>query len=814
MRTIRGALVGALLLMSVVTIPATAAQAAAPTAPYTAFTYLGDQAYPWKGALAFDGAAVNVTHHATSDAIAFSATWSDHSIVIDLYPKDATQWVAGTTYPLNGNGASASVGADSRGCSNHQGSITVLDVAHDATTHEMTSFAASYAIGCGTATPNMFGQVRWNSGLDYKAYGNDVSSLDFGWQGAGYDTAVKTVTITGRGTQGVKLSAASIGAANWGAYGTSSPGTFAITSDTCSNATLAYGATCTVGVKAHPTVRGPLAAALNFTSDANAGRLSVDLAVSGTDPRSASYPTSLSFGSVQVGKGLAKTVTVTGTGPSPISISTVQVTGGQAADFTITANTCNGATLAKNQSCTITVNAHPNRVGQRWGSLYINNNSDVSIFSVEMSLVGTGDAVGTYYPVSPTRILDTRNGTGAPKAQVGPGQVIHLQVGGHGNVPSSGVSAVVLNVTATAPTGTTYITAYPTGVTRPTASSLNVTRGVTVASSVTVALGTDGQIDLYNYTNSTHLLADVVGYYGKDNSLLDNYNIGGQLQGVVPERLLDTRYDLGAKLPAGYYVNVPVSYGASVNPHIKALAVNVTAVDPSGDGHLRTWNGNPYELPNASTVNYSRGKVVPNFAIVPVAPCDGCGSASGLPSIGIYTSAKTHVIVDIVGFFDDSTLADGLRFNPITPTRIVDSRESLGLAAPIGPAQTAKVTVPDTIATANTEGLALNVTAVAPTATTYLTVWPADAGLSKPTVSNLNPSAGQVIPNAVVTGIGSTKAFNIYNYVGYTNVVVDVVGTFYAYGGSAPAAQGAAGTAGKNPASIVRRYAPVMHNLR
>ena len=144
----------------------------------------------------------------------------------------------------------------------------------------------------------------------------------------------------------------------------------------------------------------------------------------------------------------------------------------------------------------------------------------------------------------------------------------------------------------------------------PTASSLNVTRGVTVASSVTVALGADGQIDLYNYANYTHLLADVVGYYGKDNSLLDYHNIGGQLQGVVPERLLDTRYDLGAKLPAGYYVNVPVSYGASVNPHIKALAVNVTAVDPDGDGHLRTWNGDPYALPDASTVNYSRGKVI------------------------------------------------------------------------------------------------------------------------------------------------------------------------------------------------------------
>ena len=316
MRTLRGALVGAILLTSAVTIPASAAQATAPAAPYTAFTYLGDQAYPWKGALAFHGASVNVTHYPASDAIAFAATWSDHGIRIDLDPQDATRWVAGTSYPLNGTGAQASVGADSRGCPNHQGSITVLDVAHDAATQAMTSFAASYAIGCGSATPNMFGQLRWNSGLGYKAYANDVSSLDFGGQGVGYDTVVKTVTITGRGTQGVRLNAASIGAANWGAYGTSSPSTFAITSDTCSNATLAYDDTCTIGVKAHPTIKGAWAASLNFTSDADAGRLSIDLEVVGTDPRSASYPTSLSFGSVQVGQSLTKTVTVTGTGPS------------------------------------------------------------------------------------------------------------------------------------------------------------------------------------------------------------------------------------------------------------------------------------------------------------------------------------------------------------------------------------------------------------------------------------------------------------------------------------------------------------------
>jgi hypothetical protein len=87
------------------------------------------------------------------------------------------------------------------------------------------------------------------------------------------------------------------------------------------------------------------------------------------------------------------------------------------------------------------------------------------------------DNQGAYYPVNPSRILDTRFGNGVPAAAVGPNSTISLQVTGRGGVPSTGVSSVVLNVTATVPTAHSYITVYPTGVTRPTASSLNLVPG-------------------------------------------------------------------------------------------------------------------------------------------------------------------------------------------------------------------------------------------------------------------------------------------------------------------------------------------------
>ena len=85
-------------------------------------------------------------------------------------------------------------------------------------------------------------------------------------------------------------------------------------------------------------------------------------------------------------------------------------------------------------------------------------------------------------------------------------------VAGRGGVPAAGVSAVVLNLTSTRESATSgYVTAFPTGKARPTASSLNYAKAVTIANSVTVPLGTNGRIDLYNSSGTTDLLADVTG---------------------------------------------------------------------------------------------------------------------------------------------------------------------------------------------------------------------------------------------------------------------------------------------------------------
>src|SRR5688500_1353963 len=80
---------------------------------------------------------------------------------------------------------------------------------------------------------------------------------------------------------------------------------------------------------------------------------------------------------------------------------------------------------------------------------------------------------GTFAAVTPTRLLDTRAGLGAPKAKIGSGKTVVLQVGGKAGVPTSGVSAVALNVNAVNSTANGRIIVYADGSTRPEVSSVN-----------------------------------------------------------------------------------------------------------------------------------------------------------------------------------------------------------------------------------------------------------------------------------------------------------------------------------------------------
>ena len=118
---------------------------------------------------------------------------------------------------------------------------------------------------------------------------------------------------------------------------------------------------------------------------------------------------------------------------------------------------------------------------------------------------------GRFVSMTPTRALDTRLGTGGTSKALSENSNLFLDVRPAG-VPSD-ATAVVMNVTVAAPTVGGYLTVWPAGGAMPGSSNLNFSAGQVTANLVVVPLGPAGLVSVYNAFGSTHVIADVVGYY-------------------------------------------------------------------------------------------------------------------------------------------------------------------------------------------------------------------------------------------------------------------------------------------------------------
>jgi Fibronectin type III domain len=380
---------------------------------------------------------------------------------------------------------------------------------------------------------------------------------------------------------------------------------------------------------------------------------------------------------------------------------------------------------------------------------------------------------GAYQALTPARILDTRNGTGGvPVAPIGAGGSLNVQITGQGLVPATGVSAVVLNVTATNTTAPSYLTVWPAGVARPTASNLNWVSGQTVPNLVEVALGSNGQVSVYNSAGNVDVIFDVAGYVATPAATPPSV---GLYTPITPTRVLDSRIGLGtpiAQLCAGQTIHVQITNTPNIpSTGVAAVVLNVTATNTVVAPSFVTVFPTGSSRPLASNLNFIPGQVVANRVVVKV----GTGG-----SVDFYDQAgHTDVVADVAGWFSDGTTATaGSLFVGLTPARVLDTRGGQS----IGPNTTRLLQmagqggVPALTATVPPTAVVLNVTATNPTAGSYLTVWP--AGAVQPTASDLNYVAGLTVPNMVVVKLGTNGAIDLYNAFGTVDVVVDVVGWY------------------------------------
>ena len=393
--------------------------------------------------------------------------------------------------------------------------------------------------------------------------------------------------------------------------------------------------------------------------------------------------------------------------------------------------------------------------------------SDAGLVILRSSALTTDD--GGFHTLAPARVLDTRNGTGGVSGPIGSAATVDVPVTGRGGVPASGVSAVVMNVTVTQPSTGGYLTVFPSGTARPVASNLNFLPGQTVPNLVVAAVGRTGKVSLYNNAGSTHVVIDVMGWY--DN---DGRSTGTHYNALSPSRILDTRNGTGGLTgPVGPASAVDVAVagrGGVPAGGVSAVVVNVTVTQPSTGGFLTVFpSGIPRPL--ASNLNFVAGETVPNLVVAKVG-ADG--------KLSVYNNAgSTHVILDVVGWYDTDGRSTGSHYNPLRPARIVDSRDwTGGVVGPVGPETTVDVTVAGRggVPPSGVSAVALNVTVTEPTAVGYLTVFPNLT--TRPLASNLNFVAGQTVPNFVVAKVGPDGKIALFNNAGSTHVIVDVVGWY------------------------------------
>ncbi|WP_441245725.1 S53 family peptidase [Kitasatospora sp. McL0602] len=365
----------------------------------------------------------------------------------------------------------------------------------------------------------------------------------------------------------------------------------------------------------------------------------------------------------------------------------------------------------------------------------------------------------TYVPVSPQRILDTRDGSG--RGRVAAQTSIDLRVGGRAGVPGSGVTAVVLNATVTDTAGAGYLTAYPAATPRPLSSNLNWAPGAVVPNLVTVPVSADGTVALFNGSwGAADFVADIAGYYTTAGA-------GSQLAPLAPTRLLDTRDHSGRGTVAGRSaVSLQIAGKGGVPASGATAAVlNVTAVDTAAGGWLTAYPSG-VDRPLASNLNWVPGQTVPNAVIVPI-------GADGRIALYNGSGGAMDIVVDIAGYF--SPTASGGRFHAVNPTRQTDTRQGHGALAN---AQTLPVALEAANARVPWEATSavLNVTVTNTTAPGYLTVW--SHGAARPLASNLNWVRGTTVANQVTVPVHNGAIDLAAFGPGTTDVVVDLFGYY------------------------------------
>jgi hypothetical protein len=252
-------------------------------------------------------------------------------------------------------------------------------------------------------------------------------SLTFGPQTPGTTSPVQSVNVTDTGAGLLSLWTVTLGGPNAGDFAVfpalPAGGIGGGPSDTMA-----------VGVVFTPSAAGTRSALLIFTDNATNSPQTVALSGTGTGPAVGLSPPALTFNPQTPGTtSPAQNVTLTNTGTTSVGISTVAIGGTNANNFAKSADTCTGATVTPNNTCTVGVTFTPSAAGIRSASLTFTDKASNSPQSVALNGTGIGPAVS----VSPSTLTFAAQMSGTSSAV----QTVTLIDTGDATVTISGITA-------------------------------------------------------------------------------------------------------------------------------------------------------------------------------------------------------------------------------------------------------------------------------------------------------------------------------------------------------------------------------------
>jgi hypothetical protein len=371
-------------------------------------------------------------------------------------------------------------------------------------------------------------------------------------------------------------------------------------------------------------------------------------------------------------------------------------------------------------------------------------------------------AAGTFYPTPVARLL----GSADTGYAVQPGTAATLAAPGRSGLPSSGVSAVVVNVVAAAGPADAALSFGPSGASGPP-PLLVAPAGTTRSALLTLPLAAAGSLDVTT-TAAASVQVDLVGFYAADDTVLGSSGVSGGYQPVDVTRIYDS--DSAQPLAAGARQVLAVDLGTAASPHTTALLVRATAKGAQAAGTLSVGS----TAATVPSVPFVPGTPASNLAVVPTT-----ADADGRLDVALSnaSSGATGVTLDLVGFYDDGELGPNLRYRPLPQTRVVDTAGGVGTST-LQPGRRSTVTPSDSVVGDSTFGLVGVVNANPGGAPAGVDVDPPDA----------TPHAAVDVPAgrtsvAVQPEVGAARGLSLSVRPGSpaTDVTMDVTGSFEAY---------------------------------